>query len=114
MKKLLYLLLFALIMQSYWDDDDDGNVCAKDNPSGADDCEKLNAGEGYHCCFWESEYKGQTSKVCAPVSNADYDDIKDYISKLEDKAEDDDAELSIDCISDYITISLLSLILIFL
>ena len=38
MKKLLYLLLFALIMQSYWDDDDDGNICAKDNPSGADDC----------------------------------------------------------------------------
>ena len=38
MKKLLYLLLFALIMQSYCDDDDDGNICAKDNPSGADDC----------------------------------------------------------------------------
>ena len=105
MKKLLYLLLFALIMQSYCDGDSNGNICAKKNPSGADECEKLNAGEGYHCCFWESEYKGQTSKVCAPVSNADYDDIKDYISKLEDKAEDDDAELSIDCISDYITIS---------
>ena len=85
MKKLLYLLLFALIMQSYCDDDNNGNTCLKNNPSGADECEKLNAGEGYHCCFWESEYKGQTSKVCAPVSNADYDDIKDYIDSLPDE-----------------------------
>ena len=114
MKKVLYLLIFALIMQTYCDGEDDGITCHKKDVSGVEDCEKLNAGEGYHCCFWKSKYKGETYKACDTVSNAEYDDIKDYISKLEDESEDEDADLSIDCNSHYITISLLSLILIFL
>ena len=37
-EETLILAFICLIMQSYCDDDDDGNICAKDNPSGADDC----------------------------------------------------------------------------
>ena len=114
MKKVLYLLIFALIMQTYCDGEGDGITCYKEDVSGVEDCEKLKAAEGYHCCFWKIKSKSETSKVCNMVSNAQYDDIKDYISKLEDEHEDEDADLSIDCNSHYITISLLLLILIFL
>ena len=113
MKKALFFALLVLIMQISCQEDKD-SACYKLNPSGVEECEKLKAGEGYHCCLWESEYKGQTASSCSPVSNAQYDDIKNYISKLEDESDDEDAELSIDCRSNYITISILLIILLFL
>ena len=109
MKKFLCLFLFALIMQTYCQNDD-GINCYKDGASGVEECEKLNAGEGNHCCFIKYEYKDETETECDSLTNAQYDDIKDYISKEEDESEED-VEISIDCSSNYIAISLLLLFL---
>ncbi len=109
MKKFLCLFLFALIMHSHCQDDD-GIKCYKDGASGVEECEKLNAGEGHHCCFIKYEYNDVTETECDSLSNAQYDDIKDYISKMEDESEED-VEIDIDCSSNYITISLLLFLL---
>ncbi len=114
MKKVFCLILFAAIMQIICDDKDDASFCFKEEPSDVEECEKLKAKEGYHCCFWEYEKSGKTVKICNMVSNENYDNIKDYISQLEDSATDGSSDLSIDCSSNYIAIPLLLLILLFL
>ena len=70
-----------------------------------------------YCCFAEAEADGKTEKECIALTQKDYDEIGDYIDNLEKLAKDFanvDADYSVDCNSNYIVISLLSLILLFL
>ena len=121
MKKALFLLLAVLLVQYKCDDkicDDDETVGA----SGVKDCENLKLDDDeYKCCFMEAEYKEngqkQTKKACIPLTKHDYDEIKDYIKGEEEDLEESgysDVDISVDCDSNYIMISLLSLILLFL
>ena len=62
---------------------------------------------------------GQTKKYkgCTALTKAEFDDIDDYIDKGEEAAKANNIEIEdfdIDCSSIYITISLLSLIILFI
>ena len=120
MKKALILLMAILLLNLSISES-----CKNDNASKAEDCEKLEAGEGfYKCCYYETDWKSSegkgTKKGCEPITKDQYDNIKDYIKKIEngdfDDDEDSDVELdvSVDCGSDFIVFSLLALILLFL
>ena len=78
----------------------------------ADECNKINPGDGfYRCCFIKGKFKGESGESCTSVTKAQYDDIDDAIEAYEKAGYDID---SLDCGSNYIIISLLSLILLFL
>lgn len=114
MKTLYVLLVLTLIAQCL------STKCLDPTkPSKAEDCNnrELDSGEYYRCCFIEAEMKGVESKTCLPLSKEEYDDIGDYIDKSEKAAKDmgvDVEDYSIDCGSNYIVISILSLILLFI
>ncbi len=120
MKKALFFLVVILLLNL-----DTADPCKNAEAKGVADCEKLDAGEGfYKCCYYEGdwEYMGEkgTEKGCESITKDNYDNIKDYIKKLEngelDEDEDDDGgelDISIDCGSNYIIIPMLSLILLF-
>jgi hypothetical protein len=110
MNKTFFLLLIAFLIMQY-----DGKDCMLGGATtGADDCNGRDKGkdpsgnEYYRCCYFES---GQT-KMCLPVTKDQYDDIDDAIDKYEDQPGYE--EVSIDCGANYIMISLISLILLFL
>ena len=126
MKKTLYLLLVLLLLSKFnCQDEEEGldpGECDDDLSSG---CENLKVGKGYYkCCLFEAEADeviGETGskkiKYCEAIKKDDYDNIKDYIKQSEKEAKNDwkiDVDLSIDCASNYVMISLLSLIILFL
>ena len=67
---------------------------------------------GYRCCFVKAKSDDGNFEGCITVTKAQYDDIDDAIKDYEKNAEADID--SLDCGSNYIIISLLSLILLFL
>ena len=111
MKTLYVLLVLTLIAQCL------STKCGDSTkPSKAEDCNnrELDSGE-YRCCFVEYEVKGfGEMKACGAVTKEQYDDIDDYIDKNEDLLGDTVEDFSIDCGSNYIVISILSLILLFI
>ena len=112
MKTLYVLLVLTLIAQCL------STKCGDltQQPSKAEDCNnrELDSGE-YRCCFIEYELKGfGEMKACGAVTKEQYDDIGDYIDKAEKAAGDTVEDFSIDCGSNYIVISILSLILLFI
>ena len=114
MKTLYVLLVLTLIAQCL------STKCLDPTkPSKAEDCNnrELESSVYYRCCFYEVEVKGSEKiKYCGPVTKEQYDDIDDYIDEVE-KAEKDTVDVedfSIDCGSNYIVISILSLILLFI
>ena len=111
MKTLYVLLVLTLIAQCLSTKCGDAPL-----PTKAEDCNnrELDSGE-YRCCFIEVEIKKVgKSKVCGAVTKEQYDDIDDYVDDYEDKAGDTVEDFSIDCGSNYIVISILSLILLFI
>jgi len=111
MKTLYVLLVLTLIAQCLSTKCEDGT-----QPSKAEDCNnrELDSGE-YRCCFIEYEMKGFGKiKACGAVTKEQYDDIDDYIDDSENQAGDIVEDFSIDCGSNYIVISILSLILLFI
>ena len=113
--KSLYLLLFAFLIYQY--------SCQETECSGIatkkSDCEGRKLGEGfYRCCYGESKMTkdGQTTenKFCVPVTQDQYDNIKDYIDKSKKEYKEKGVEvkkLSVDCSSNFLVFSFLSLIL---
>ena len=122
MKKSLFLLLVIfLISQCYCQDGFDFldyGDCYKEDVSKVKDCEGLSVGSSYYkCCLLESEGKingeKKKEKVCEPVTEDNYKNIKDFIKTRKKLAEGlgaKDVKLSIDCRSNYIFISIVSLI----
>ena len=121
MNKALYLLLVLLLLSKFncqaEDEKPDEGECDEDLSSG---CENLKVGKGYYkCCLFEIEYDQEIdgekeSKFCQPITQTDYDDIKDSIKKQEDFFKNSNGfgvDISIDCASNYVLISLLSLII---
>ena len=93
----------------------------KDPANGIGECENLKAGENaYKCCYAEIKFKGdgksETEQYCIPITKESYDDIADITDSIEDAFSElnMETELSIDCSSNYIIISIFSLILLLL
>ena len=129
MKKALFLLLIALLItQLYCDDEEeeylDDGECDKDSGvSKVKDCESLKVGKGYYkCCFWDISGKDSSGKKgeyksCSPVTEKEYNDIKNVIKEMEDEGKKNGAksyDVSIDCDSNYISFAILSLIILLL
>ena len=127
MRKVLFFLFVALLISQYYCEDellkegDDPGDCPKDDVSKAKDCKDRNVGNGYHkCCFWDYETvypddpdENEKGKDCYPVTKVQYEKIKDYIDLQKKAAKAEGAsktELSIDCGSNYIIISIISFI----
>ena len=118
--KIYYLLLAALILSFY-----NVQTCEEvKNPTGVSSCENVKMDSDYdddgakYCCYAKGKEKddddGTTEDLneCWGISQDIYDKIEDYIDELEKGKIFED--LSIDCASNYIMISLLSLILLFI
>ena len=125
MKKTLYLLLVLLLLSKFNCQDEEEEQPDEGECKGDSNCENLKVGKGYYkCCLFEAEADqaidddgSKTIKSCFPITKADYDDIKDYIKNYENNVKNKqniEADVSIDCASNYVMISLLSLIILFL
>ena len=105
----MIILLFAQIIC----DGDDAVKCKGPGKKNADECNKISPDkDGYRWCFVKAKVDGDNFEGCISVTKAQYDDIDDAIEAYE-KATGADID-SLDCGSNYIIISLLSLILLFL
>ena len=83
--------------------------------SSLEDCQKKTLGAGeYKCCFVEYESDEGSGSGCEGLTQEEYDNIDDYIDKAEENSGLSDIDIDIDCNSNYLLISVLSLILLFL
>ena len=126
MNKAIYLLLLSLLLSHIYCDDDDNSkdYCGEEEDGSVtneDNCHNRNKQEGiYRCCYVEAEGtfdgKKDEGKFCVPVTQEQYDKIEDFVDAAKKDVEEGDKmdEYSIDCASNYIMISLLSLLLLFL
>ena len=127
MNKAIYLLLLSLLLsQIYCQDTPDNykDYCGyeeNDSVKDEDNCHNRKLSDGfYRCCFveYEGTFEGEKreGKYCIPVTKEIYDKIDDFADAEEKDVEPGDKidDYSIDCASNYIMISLLSLILLFL
>ena len=111
--KTLYALLIILLFAQIICQEDDVVLCDSAKKKNADECNKISPNEGdYRCCFVKAKTDEGNFEGCFSVTKAQYDDIDDAIEAYE-KAWEADID-SLDCGSNYIIISLLSLILLFL
>ena len=115
--KPLYILLVALFFSlSYCDDEDESKACSILAAStGVEDCNSRldpNDSTFYRCCFVKYKLAGANLQTCASLSEDQYDDIDETIEKA--KKEGSLEDLDIDCNSNYIILSVLSLILLLL
>ena len=101
--KALYALLVLLLVSPY--------LC--ESCEFGDDTKGLSDWEAY-CCFIKYKYGGVKLESCIPVTQGQYDDIKGFIKTLENSDDDGLDDVSVNCGSNYIIISLFSLILLFL
>ena len=111
MKNTLFLTFAILLVLQF-------NFVTNDcegSASKVEDCQSKTLGTGqYKCCLYEVEYDGGSGSGCVGVTKEEYDNIDDYIDKAEENSEYADPDIDIDCSSNYLLISLLSLILLFL
>ena len=111
MKNTLFLTFAILLVLQF-------NFVTNDcNGSGSkvEDCQSKTLGTGeYKCCFFEAEWDGGSSSGCEGLTQDQYDNIDDFIDKEEENSGLDDIDIDIDYNSNYLLISLLSLILLFL
>ncbi len=112
--KPLYILLVALFFSlSYCDDEDESKACSILAAStGVEDCNsRKNAKDTteYACCFAKYKLAGANLQGCISLSKDQYDDIDETIEKAKKQGSLED--LDIDCNSNYIILSLISLIL---
>ena len=116
MKKSIFLLIAILLVAKFncEDGDDDDEYCSGKNAKSVDDCQKLklftaDGVEYKHCCFLDAKKSGDDVKACVPLTQKDYDEIDDYIDN-----QNIYSDVSLDCSSNYIIVSILSLILLIL
>ena len=88
----------------------DDECMAKDSASSSKDCEKLQSSRG-HCCYINGKNDEEEIKRCISLTKEEYDNIDDYIKKLEN---DGSKVKDLDCKSYYLELCLLSLLFILL
>ena len=115
MKKTIFLLL-AILLISF---SNQSECTDKKGAKNKKDCNSLKiSDDAYKCCY--THVKGEEGGVkidvegCSEIEKKDYDRIKDYISEMEKEAKDEGGKLEVkkfDCSSNYLLISIMSLIL---
>ena len=119
MKVFAALLIVLLVSQYYCEKTCNSFVSA----NSYNDCKDLKlSSNGYRCCYLEYtyDYLGEkiTTKRCDDISKYYYDNIDDYEDTIEvivDALGGDNVDVkTIECGSNYLVISLFSLILLFL
>ncbi len=104
--KSLFILISLAIISFVLNDDDCEGLASKYS-----ECEKLKVNPSTnHCCFVKYEYNGQDVKGCMEITKEQYEKIDDLVK--ENEKESGVKNFDIDCSSAYLSISLLSLILI--
>ena len=117
MKKALFLLLAALLISQYSCDDEEDSGCFKlEGVSGKKDCNNRKDKYAYRCCYVKAkgkiDGKKQTKEYCSPIDEENYKKIKDFIKEMEKDGESSDLDIkNFDCNSNYLLISIMSLIL---
>ena len=112
-KYIIFALLFVFVLNADYDDfinlGADSVDCYKltENDASVDKCSavKLNNGD-YSCCYVEEKILSMKTIKCSAVKKKD---VKSYVKDY-NKAGDDNAEISIDCSSNYISNALLILL----
>ena len=113
--KALYALLIILLLSLY-----KAETClATTQPSKASECNSRTLETNqYKCCYLYVKVTAMSitseDKKCLPVTQAEYDNIKEVISKSKEIAEKTGVKvdkIDIDCSSSYLYISLLALII---
>ena len=113
--KALYLILFALLLSLYNCGD-----CKTKYPAKASECTDDKV-DKHHCCYVTQKAKHKNgnngeSYTCTLIDDDTYNKIEEYVKKAQEELSKDDWEytIKIDCGSNYIIYSLLSVILLFL
>ena len=105
MKKALYLLFAILLLAKL----NSADKCYHDESKLS--CDKRELDDVYYrCCKMEYKIEGTKSEECIPVTKDQYKKIKDTIKEYKNKAEIKVEDVEIDCSSNYMIISLLTLI----
>ena len=117
MKQTLFLLLTILLVSQFYCQ---LSECQQKTSAKKDkDCKDLKVSDGmYKCCYTKGKATvlGETVDYerCAEIDKDGYDNIKDYLKKAEDSAKKLGGEYDLDkfdCNSNYLLISIISLIL---
>jgi len=104
--KALIALLFAMLLSLH-----KCGYCGDSFPSKREDCTSSQLQTGYtHCCYETYKVLTVSSSFCIPITEEQYKAIGDYIDTAK-KAISSVGDFSFDCNSNYITLSLLSLLL---
>ena len=111
MKTLNFVLIALFLSLCICDTDESTQYCGdKKDPQKAEDCINLEISpkdeNGKYCCF----EKSSEGTICEVYTQSEYDEIEDDVDEVKEAG----LELSIECGSNYIIISLWSLILLFL
>ena len=116
MKVLFYILIFVFLSQYSKE-----TACtSKTDPSAVKDCTEIELEEDEEkCCYFHWSINSTTSKkeenYCMGLTAEQYEDIKTIIkNEVEKKEKDSTVQSYIDCGTNYLIISILSLILLFL
>ena len=116
MKPLNILLVALFFSLSHCDDEGEATACSLTaQATGVEDCNsRKNAKDTteYACCFAKYKLAGANLQGCISLSKDQYDDIDETIESF--KKSGNLEELDIDCNSNYIILSVLSLILLLL
>lgn len=112
--KFYNIILFAsLILFIYTEDTQKSECDSKTSAEKAKDCKDLKTyNSDQHCCYAKGKDKsGNTMSACVIVDKDNYDNIKDFIEKLEDQGYE---VKKLDCKSNYLELSILIFILLLL
>ena len=104
MRSLLFMIMAILLLSCV------NSKCREKEASSVKDCKGETLKEGYkYCCYVDA---GDDGKACLALTQDDYDNIKDYIKKIE---EGENVKVkNLDCKSNYLKFCLISLLVILL
>ena len=121
MKKTLFLILVILLLSKFYCQDDytESECEKKEGAKKKKDCNGLGVSKNaYKCCYVKTEgsIKGQSldDESCMEIDKESYDKIKEFIEKQEKDVKEAGGKLEVkklDCSSNYLLISIMSLIL---
>ena len=116
MKPLNILLVALFFSLSHCDDEGEATACSLTaQATGVEDCNSRKNPKDtneYACCLAKYKLAGTDLQACVSLSEDQYDDIDETIESF--KKSGNLEELDIDCNSNYIILSVLSLILLLL
>ena len=113
----IFTILISILLLIYINADTESE-CQKKGTSGkkTSDCEDLKTTlETSHCCYFKYKSDSGESEGCTEIAKDVYDDIKKYIKDSEKEGDSINFKVKkLDCYSSYLTLSLLSLVLLLL